>query len=431
MRPGRLALRLAGLFGSPLEIRHRVRAEEERFFRWVLLAVVLGMGTGLAVAAFDFVLREQAVIALYQVHRALLFFALPIVGLLAAALAVRFLVPSRESALTEAYIIAFHDVSRPLRLRDVPGKMLASFATVACGGSMGLEGPSLYLGAALGDSAQRRFVRLFRREDAKLLMVAGAAAGMAAIFKAPLTGVVFALEAPYLIGLVGRALVPSLVAACSSYITFVFLAGSEPIFISAAISHADLLEIALALVLGLVCGLGARVFVMATKGATRLLHRLPIVPRALLAGVAVGAVGTGIFEVFHHPYIYGPGYMLIRHLLEEPEPVSLLLLLFAAKVGATALTTGGGGVGGLFFPMAVMGTILGSAFGHLAPETPNAFYPLIGLAAFIAGGYRTPLAAAVFVAETTGSPWTLIPATLASVMAFLVSGPKGISDEQR
>jgi hypothetical protein len=95
VRPGRLALRLAGLFGSPLEIRHRVRAEEERFFRWVLLAVVLGMGTGLAVAAFDFVLREQAVIALYQVHRALLFFALPIVGLLAAALAVRFLVPSR------------------------------------------------------------------------------------------------------------------------------------------------------------------------------------------------------------------------------------------------------------------------------------------------------------------------------------------------
>ena len=86
---------------------------------------------------------------------------------------------------------------------------------------MGYEGPSIYLGAAVGSVLQRRFSRLFSRDDAKVLLVAGAAAGVAAIFKAPLTGMVFALEVPYQEDFARRMLLPAGIAAAVSYVVFV------------------------------------------------------------------------------------------------------------------------------------------------------------------------------------------------------------------
>jgi CIC family chloride channel protein len=429
----RLKARLLSLAGRPLETRRRWKEGEAIFFRRIGLALLLGVSTGFLVAAFDFLLKDVVVWYLYALHSPAAYVLLPSVGLLLSTLIVGTLVPSREGHLTEDYILLYHAEDRHMRLSNLPGKMLAAFATIACGGSLGLEGPSIYLGANVGDGLQQRMPHLFRGEDRGLLLVAGAAAGMAAIFKAPLTGLIFAMEAPYRNRMATRALVPAMVSASASYLTFAAFAGSEPLFQAAFGRAATLRELGFALFLGLSAGVGARFFVALASAAEGLLHRLPGGPylRGAAAGLAVGSLGVLVFQVTGEPFIYGPGYRLLRHVLHSPESGEVLLFLLGAKMAATALTLAGGGVGGIFFPLAIMGTLLGAAFGRLTPEAPASFFPLLGAAAFLAAGYRTPLAAVAFVAETTGNPWILIPAMLASVAAFLTMGRKGVSRNQR
>src|SRR4029079_10921582 len=121
-------------------------------------------------------------------------------------------------------------------------------ATLGFGGAMGLEGPSLYLGASIGSFLQRRFRWMTGGASARILLVAGAAAGVAAIFKAPATGAVFALEVPYQDDLARRMLLPALVSAASGYLVFVAINGTSPLFPiegSISISYRDLVGAAI------------------------------------------------------------------------------------------------------------------------------------------------------------------------------------------
>src|SRR5581483_9958862 len=157
--------------------------------RVVLLAAAVGTVTGAGVSAFEWATRDQL---FHRVARAPLAVQVvaPALALIAAALALRFLAHGATPATADEYVHNFH-APEPLDLRPVVGRLVASIATLGLGGAMGYEGPSIYLGAGLGAAAQRRFARWFAAEDAKVLLVAGAAAGVAAIFKAPATGMVF------------------------------------------------------------------------------------------------------------------------------------------------------------------------------------------------------------------------------------------------
>jgi CIC family chloride channel protein len=431
LRGHRLWLRVLSLFGSPHHLSHSLHSRQVIVTRWIGASFVVGLLVGSSVAVFEFFMSDVAVPALYQLQSPLVYLLLPAAGLGLASLTTRFLVPSREGHMTEDYILVYHGENRHMRWLNLPGKMLASIFTIASGGSMGLEGPSIYLGATAGDTIQMRMSRFFAAEDRKLLLVAGCAAGMSAIFKAPLTGVVFAMESPYKDGIAARALIPALVSSATSYITFVLLAGSEPLFVHQAQRAFSLPDLLLAVLLGLCCGLGARLFVWLSAVAHRALEPLAPWARPLAAGLLIGVLGMLVFQACGEPLNYGPGYRLIRHLLTADSPLLLLLFLFVAKSTATAFTAAGGGVGGLFFPMAAMGAIMGSAFNHFVLEPGSSLYPIIGTAAFLGAGYRTPLAAVAFVAETMGNPWALIPAMLATVASLMVVGQAGISEHQR
>lgn len=424
---------MEGTLGKPYRVHHAMRARKNLFLRWIVMAISVGVVTGAFVAGFDYILRDKVISFLYEIHNPWAYLLLPPAGLILAQLVVQYMVPSREGELTEDYIKVYHDTKRHLNPWNLPGKMLASFITLATGGSMGLEGPSIYFGAALGDGLQQKFKKLFRREDLKLLLVAGAAAGLAAIFKTPLTGVVFAMEAPFSETLASRALVPALLSSSSSYITFVLLVGANPLFSHFEVTKMGPWEMVTFLLLGLTCGIGARFFVWLTNRIKKMFAPLSPITRAALGGILLGAVGWITYLVFNEPYVYGPGYKTIGHFLNHAsDPLTLVLFLLVAKMFATAFTVGAGGVGGLFFPMAVMGTLVGSGFSHfMPPGTATSLYAIIGLAAFVAAGYRTPLAAITFVAETTGNPWVLIPAMLASVVSYLSMGNHSISDQQR
>src|SRR5690606_28416569 len=121
----------------------------------------------------------------------------------------------------DAYIENFHQPDRPLPLGPSLRRLASGAATLGTGGSLGYEGPSLYLGAVIGTQLRRRWPQLVARADDKVLMVAGAAAGVAAIFKAPATGAVFALEVPYRDDTARHMLLPALIAAAAGYLSFV------------------------------------------------------------------------------------------------------------------------------------------------------------------------------------------------------------------
>src|SRR5262245_23054000 len=239
--------------------REELRVLARRSRETILLAAVTGVLTGLAVALFD-----RAVIAglydrLVELSPWVLAF-MPLLGLLLAAPSLRWLARRASPDTADAYLRSFHDARDPIRLRQVPGKMLAALTTLGFGGAMGLEGPSLYVGASIGTFLQQKFRRLVGSPDRRLLLVAGAAAGVSAIFKAPATGAVFALEVPYHDDLARRMLLPALVGSASSYLVYVAISGTEPILPvhgNPAFSFADLGG---AVILGILAGLGARAF---------------------------------------------------------------------------------------------------------------------------------------------------------------------------
>src|SRR5205085_8089908 len=174
--------------------------------------------------------------------------------------ALRYVAAGASPSTADEYIRNFHDPENRLDRRPVIGRLLAGVATLGFGGAMGFEGPSIYLGAAIGSTLQRRLSRFFSRDDAKILLVAGAAAGVSAIFKAPATGAVFALEVPFQDDTARRMLLPALTGAAAGYLVFVALLGTRPLMPVNGVPPFDLRDLGGALLVGVLAGFGARGF---------------------------------------------------------------------------------------------------------------------------------------------------------------------------
>jgi CIC family chloride channel protein len=309
--------------------------------------------------------------------------------------------------------------------------MLAATATLGFGGAMGLEGPSLYLGASVGAGFQGRFHRWFRSVDHRVLMVAGAAAGVAAIFKAPATGAVFALEVPYHDDFARKMLLPALVAAASGYLGFVAVHGTATIIHGTGNPDLSVTDIVGSIVLGAVAGLVARALAALLRAAKSLATSSAVVWRIVAAGATLAALTVLGDALADEPVTIGVGYHTIEWALRPDRAAWLLLAVMVLRAFATATTVAGGGVGGLFIPLVVTGALLGRAAGALVPGLDDQLALIIGVAAVLGGGYRVPLAAVVFVAEATGRPGFIVPALFAAVAAELVMGRSSVTAYQR
>ena len=392
------------------------------------LAAVTGVLTGVGVAGFEWLTREQIFERVLEAPLAVQAVA-PAVGLGLAAAILWHLGGRASPATSDEYIRNFHDATQPLDLRKVPARMLAGVATLGAGGALGFEGPSLYLGASVGTVLQRLRGTAPRREDSKVLMVAGAAAGVAAIFKAPATGAVFALESPYRDDNARRMLLPALLAAACGYVTAVAFLGTEPLFTVEGSPPFDLRELGGAVVLGLLCGIGARGFawVLARAKAASLGVRAWI--RVPVAGAALAAAALVSAWLFGDDLALGSGYRTLEWVTEPNHALPLIGALFALRLVATTATVAGGGVGGLFIPLVIAGALLGDGLATVVHDETTLF-PLIGVAAFLGAGYRTPLAGVMFVAEATGRPGFVVPGLIASVASQLVMGDVSVSKYQ-
>ena len=427
----RLGTRLSmpfGRWGSAVK-RAIVAACAVRSRQVLLFAAIAGVLTGFGVALFETVVVEVVLDRLLDLP-VWAIALMPTIGLITAALSLRFLGPATPGT-TDAYLQAFHDPARGLTLRTVPARIAAAIGTLGFGGAMGLEGPSLFLGASIGAGLQARLHRRFRSVDYRVLMVAGAAAGVAAIFKAPATGVVFALEVPYQDDFARKMLLPALVAAASGYLAFVSVHGTAtlvPSRGSPALSAADLIG---SILLGLAGGLVARAF-------AALLRRAKLIASTGRAWVTIAASG-GVLALIvwagdalaHKPVTIGVGYHTIAWALAPSRTIWILIAILLLRCLATAATVSGGGVGGLFIPLVVTGALLGRAVGSLVPGLDDHLSLIVGVAAVLGAGYRVPLAAVVFVAEATGRPGFVVPALLAAVAADLMMGRNSVTTYQQ
>jgi CIC family chloride channel protein len=412
-----------------LAVGQRLKGLTHRGQRDLILAGITGVVVGLGVAAFEWVTREQ----LYErltTTPLVVQAGVPVVGLAVAALALWWLAAGASPSTADEYIENFHQLSTPLPLKPVVGRIVAGIATLGSGGALGFEGPSLYLGAAVGSTIQRRWARRFSSLDPKVLMVAGAAAGVAAIFKAPATGAIFALEVPYQDDTAHHMLLPALIAAATSYLTYVAILGTTPLFAVNGSPPFDLRDLGGALMLGLVCGVGARLFSVLVRAAKHISKRGHPAVRVAIAGSAYAALFASSYALIGDGAAGGAGYDAIDRIADPHIGLGLLLGLLAVRLAANFLTLAGGGAGGLFIPLVVAGAIVGKICGLALGDPSGSLFPLIGVAAFLGAGYRTPLAGVVFVAESTGRASFIVPGLIASVAAQLMMGHDSVSAYQ-
>jgi CIC family chloride channel protein len=409
----------------------RLRGFAQRSRDVVLAAAVVGIVTGLVVAACEWA-------TMHLLDRVLdlplwLMVAAPGAGLVVAALCLRVLGHGTSPGLADSWLRAFHDPEPDgdMDVSAAPAGVLASIATIGFGGAMGLEGLSIYAGGAIGTFVQQRMGWLFRPVDRKVLMTAGAAAGVAAIFKAPATGALFAIEVPFQDDFAHRKLLPCLVAAATGYLGFAAINGTTPLFAAHEQGTFDATSILGALVLGLAAGSSARAFAGLLRLAKTITARVALPTR--IAGAAV--VGAAIVLIGHaatgRDLVLGPGYNAMTWALHPDRAIAVLVLLLVLRCLATATTVGGGGAGGLFIPLVVGGALLGRIAGAVVGRVDDTMFLIIGVAAFLGAGYRVPLAAVMFVAETTGRATFVVPALLAAVVADLVMGDACVTSYQR
>jgi chloride channel protein, CIC family len=408
------------------ELRELVRRSREV----VLLAAITGALTGLFVRFFEYVVVE---FLFDRIIEGPLWFAAiaPGVGLVISAILLHTLGDGASPATSDEYLRAFHDPEYPLRLRAFFGRIMAAVSTLGFGGAMGLEGPSMYGGSALGAMIQRRLPKAFRGADHRTLLVAGAAAGVAAIFKAPATGAIFALEVPFRDQMARRMLLPALVASASGYLVFVALSSTRPIFLITSDQAAvfEYKDLAGAILIGVGCALGARAFSRLIRMAKGFTLR-PIGMRLVVGGAGLTVLFVISRALTGESLTLGTGYDVIDWLGDE-HALWLLAAVFLLRCLATAATLAGGGVGGLFIPLVVGGAIVGRFVGEVVNPLDPTLYTLLGVAAFLGAGYRVPLAAVMFVAEATGQPGFIVPALFAAVAAELVMGEQSITTFQR
>ena len=397
----------------------------------VLTSAITGVATGLVVAGFD----KLTAGGLFETLTSLPIWVqvvAPTAGLALAFVALRWIGDRASTATADEYLRAFHDPSHELGLRPAAGRMLAAVATLGLGGALGYEGPSVYAGATIGQRLERWLPRLMASPRRNTLLVAGAAAGVAAIFKAPATGAVFALEVPYQDDLARRSLLPALVGAATGYLAFVTLLGTEPLFSVAGRPPFDLRDVGGAVVVGVVCGVGARLFAWLLRRAKTLATQLgPVVRVAVGGGIIAASTIVSWWAFSGETLTIGAGYDALRWSLDPGRSVWLVLLLLGLRAAASAGTLTGGGVGGLFVPLVVEGALVGRLIGGIVGDPASSLFPVLGVAAFLGAGYRVPLAGIMFVAETTGQPFFVVPGLLAAVTADILAGRSSVTTYQR
>ncbi len=401
--------------------------------KWTLLALIIGVITGICSVILYKSLEylsgvfEQVVPGNPYLSRLIA----PFIGGLLVGPLIFTLAPEVAGGGTEEVLEAYHNRWGNLRFRVAPLKVLTSSITIGSGGSGGAEGPMVQTGAGIASMLGQIFRYSVR--DRKIMVTCGVAAGLGSIFKAPLGSALFAVEFLYKRDVEVSALVPSVIASIVGYAVSSSILGFESLFHLPASAVKSPLELVLYLVLGVLMGISAVLFIRIFSWVKSFFKRIGIPPHFK---PALGGLMVGLLALLA-PEVEGGGYHVIRMCLEGTAPPSPLILLglALAKMFATSFTIGSGGSGGVLVPSLCVGALLGRAFSLALkplplPITSTGAYALVGMASFFSAVMKVPLASIIFVCEISKGYSLLVPAMLAAAVAYAVSGDNTICEGQ-
>lgn len=400
----------------------------------IMLAALIGFVTGIVAIAFHEMLLwvTNWVQAPWMGESPLpswTFMFVPPLGGLLCGILIYVLTKTPEAAGqgTDNMIYSFHHQGGKIRKRVAPVKFLSSIITLGSGGSAGYEGPISQIGSGIA-SAIGSFFKMPRSLRGQFTL-AGTAAGLGAIFKAPLAGALTSVEVLYKEDFESSAFATSIVAAVVSFTVYTAWVGLDPTFPGVPnFSFINGKELLFCAVLGIFCVPFSFLYVWVYNEVEKrfVRFRIPLFLKPALGGLFVGI----LFLVY--PEITGGGFGFISEMMLNQKMVTglgivILIGIALAKIVGTAFTVGSGGAGGVFGPSLFIGAVLGGAFAGIVEwlfpgmiREPEAMI-LIGMGTFFAGSSKASIAGVVMVCEMTGS-YSLLPGLLlASVMHIALS----------
>ena len=365
------------------------------------------------------------------------YLAFPLVGIILTVIFVKFAVKDNINHGVSIVLNAISNYNGKLRPHNIYSSMVAGSITVGFGGSVGLEAPIVLTGSAVGSNLARLFN--LQPKQTILLLACGSSAAMAAIFKAPVASIVFAIEV-LMIDLTASTAVPLLISAATGTILSLLFLGEDVMLTNTPVTPFRLRNVWIYIVLGMTAGLVSVYFLRASRLVDRIFSKLKRQwLRLLIGSVLLGGL------IFIFPVFYGEGYesigMLTRgdtvglfknsplfSFMESDYEVFFLFLtgIVLIKVIATAITTASGGVGGVFAPSLFVGAFLGFLLSQMLNHYFGLSLPvtncvLAGMAGLLAGVMHAPLTGIFLIAELTAGYGLLIPLMVTSPIAYITS----------
>ncbi len=425
----------------------RLRRILVRFYKWrdehvqdrefvMIVSFVIGILAGFAAVVLKNIVRvlEHFLSSTFDLESHLyLYLIFPVVGIFLVVIFIRFIL---RQPIGDGVPIVLHAISRNngrIKPHNMYSSIIASAITTSFGGSVGLEGPTVATGAAIGSNVSRLL-----RLDYKLviLMLGSAAAGaMGAIFKAPIAGIAFALEV-IMLQLTTVSVLPLLIASATGALTAYFFLGQSTLYTIEYVQPFELGNIPFYILLGIVTGFFALYFLRTYIFIHDAFDRIPQWWRRFLLG---SFLLGGLIYLF--PSLYGEGYSAINSSLQGDYSyvfdhtfyaglsehtlvlVGVLLLIVLFKAMATTLTFSAGGIGGIFAPTLFMGVNVGLAYAilcnFLGLDLPVSNFALAGMGGMIASVIQAPLTAIFLIAEITNGYSLFMPLMITVTFSWI------------
>lgn len=404
----------------------------------LFLSVIVGLASGLSAVLIKNsvhlikLLLQGGFVGEFQNY---LMLVLPIIGIFLAVLFIKYINKHPVNHGVPGTLYAISRNNGIMKRHNMFSSIVTSTLTVGFGGSVGLEGPTVATGAAIGSNIGRLLHLNYRQ--IVLLLGCAAAGAMSAIFKSPIAAIVFVIEV-IMLDLTMSSLLPLLLASISAAVTSYLFFGQDVLYaVDITSTSFNLNEIPLFIVLGILAGFVSVYFTRMYMFVGRVFENIKKKNNKLI----IGGLFLGLL-IFLFPSLYGEGYEVINLCLkgdfsyihdgsifnsigDSVLVVGILLFgIVLLKVIATSITFGSGGVGGIFAPTLFIGSNFGLLFAtihnHFAIKTIDATnFALIGMGGMIAGVLHAPLTAIFLIAEITNGYELIVPLMITSAISYV------------
>ena len=405
----------------------------------LLLSMLIGFIAGLAAVAIKnsvFLIKDVLTSSFEHNYYNYLYFIYPITGILLVVTISRYILRQNVGHGVPNVLYAISRRKSMMKKRSMISSIITSAITVGFGGSVGLEGPTVSTSAAIGANLGKLMKLNYKTKT--LLIGCASAAALAAIFKAPIAAIVFAIEV-IMLDLTFRSLVPLLIASATGAITSRLLLGNDVLFHLSFKEGFSISDLPFFLLLSVITGFFSIYF---ERAYFYISHRIEGIDRpylkATIGGILLGSL------IFFFPALYGEGYQSVNGLIsgsyekilensffysfhDQFSVVMLIMIIIAfAKVIAMSLTFSSGGIGGIFAPTLFLGSVLGFIFASMTnyyffdgvAELSTTTFALVGMAGLMAGVLHAPLTAIFLIAEITGDYELFLPLMLVAAISY-------------